>query len=67
MKLRLKHSLGAFGIDVAAGQVEDSESTPEEQGKDPGTILCSLIADLPLRIRQSGREDRFAIRLIFGL
>jgi hypothetical protein len=25
-------------VDIASGQVEDREPTPEEQGKDPGTV-----------------------------
>jgi len=30
--------LGKFIVDVATGQVEDREPTPEEQGKDPAAV-----------------------------
>jgi hypothetical protein len=30
--------LAKFIVDIATGEVEDREPTPEEQGKDPGAV-----------------------------
>ena len=32
------NQLGKFIVDVATGQVEDRQPTPEEQGKDPAAV-----------------------------
>ena len=37
-----RHDLNQWAkhmVDVATGKIEDRESTPEEQGKDPATVV----------------------------
>jgi hypothetical protein len=39
------NQLAKLIVDIATGQVEDREPTPEEQGKDPAVLTLAGVAD----------------------
>lgn len=54
------NQLAKFIVDIATGQVEDREPTPEERGKDPAAVALGRKGG-KARAKKMSTKDRVAI------